>query len=132
MVLHNLNAIRTSLPAGLSLDKSWLLLFMSYCILFNAAVVVEYAAVNFGMQAHAALQAKEKAAKEDKALAAQPQAAVSVEQVDVREDNSREERIASLRHLDVHCRWIFPVLFIGGFVAILLPLYFVVDPTEVA
>ena len=69
MVLNNMNAIRGSLPPGLSIYReergSWLLAFMYGCFVFNVVAFLEYAVVNFGTSAASTLQAKElkKAAK---------------------------------------------------------------------
>jgi len=129
MVINTLNAVRREMPSGLSVSGSWLLLFMFYCMLFDLIVLLEFAALNFGQQVHAANEKRREERKKKKEQEDSTRG-ISVEGVDVQIDTSAPlcerwmEQVAKCRHLDVVCRWLFPLLFILGFTCVLLPLYY--------
>ncbi|KAL1512370.1 hypothetical protein AB1Y20_005628 [Prymnesium parvum] len=129
MVLNNLNAVRGKLPDGLSISKSWLLLFLFYCMLFNFAALVEYGVVNFASSTHAKLEAVKKASATsdgDKAGVRQPIQVQPLElsHVKLSADRRFDESVAKLKDLDLTCRWLFPLSFVTGAVCFLVPAFF--------
>ena len=84
--------------------------------------ILEFAAVNYGIGVNARVE-KERAEK--KADATLSTDAVSTTQVNLATDaSSYDEKVAKLKDLDVTCRWLFPLAFITGIFAFLVPVFF--------